>query len=145
MYCNNCRAEFSKREDFPFRGIAAKLCGVCLKLHHKNKFTFNNKEYYCISCGDILEKFNKNIGKVSRIRCNKCLTRTDVYALVAQNEHLVNIIHECACIVSKKIRHHFDYSRPYDVMLLCLVCHSAEHYENRSGKPIKNWWKERRV
>ncbi len=138
MYCNCCRSKFPKRKNVPFRGIAAKLCDSCTKAHHENSFSYKNEEYYCISCGDLLEKSDTNIGKVSRIRCSKCLTRSDICGLMSQNSHLVNIVDECDCVVDEKIRHHFDYDRPYDVMLLCRTCHSKEHQGFKRGKTL---WK----
>ena len=127
MYCNCCRTKFPKRENIPFRGIAAKFCDLCLESYYDKDSTFKNKRCYCISCGDILEKPDKHSDKISRIRCINCLTRTDIGHLMTQNSHMVNIISECDCAADTKIRHHFDYSRPYDVVLLCSLCHFAEH------------------
>lgn len=39
----------------------------------------------------------------------------------------LRVIYECRCISDRKIKHHFDYYRPYDVFLLCPACHNAEH------------------
>lgn len=39
----------------------------------------------------------------------------------------VNIVNECLCTHERKHRHHFDYSRPYDIVLLCPHCHAQEH------------------
>ena len=46
--------------------------------------------------------------------------------------HKVNVVYECRCESDKKHNHHFDYSRPFEVIRLCPSCHSAEH------KRIKN-------
>lgn len=39
----------------------------------------------------------------------------------------INVIYECPCKKEKKHRHHFDYDRPCDVLLLCVSCHRKEH------------------
>lgn len=39
----------------------------------------------------------------------------------------VEVIYECRCVSGKKQNHHFDYSRPYEVIRLCVECHIAEH------------------
>jgi len=42
------------------------------------------------------------------------------------------IIYECPCIHKRKIKHHFDYKRPYEVILLCPSCHRKEHVRLRN-------------
>ncbi len=85
MYCNCCRTEFNKRTNVPFRGIAAKLCDVCLRLHYAKELSLKNKEHYCIFCGDILKEFDKTLGKISGVHCTKCMTRNDVYGLIQKD------------------------------------------------------------
>lgn len=52
--------------------------------------------------------------------------------LVYNHPDRINIISECPCNNTNKVYHHFDYSKPYDVIKLCLVCHKAEHKRLRS-------------
>jgi hypothetical protein len=48
------------------------------------------------------------------------------------NGHLLTVIFECLCNSENKHNHHFDYSRPYEVLRLCPSCHAAEHKRLRS-------------
>lgn len=43
------------------------------------------------------------------------------------HKHEIKVIYECPCPADKKLRHHFDYSDPLRVMLLCRKCHAVEH------------------
>jgi hypothetical protein len=38
------------------------------------------------------------------------------------------VIYECACKTKNKVNHHFDYSEPYKVIVLCKSCHIKEHH-----------------
>lgn len=51
---------------------------------------------------------------------------------------LLSIIYECPCETNgnKKHHHHFDYTRPYEVLKLCDRCHIAEHKRLRRLTPI---------
>jgi hypothetical protein len=40
---------------------------------------------------------------------------------------IYNVLYECPHEHPHKHKHHFDYSRPYDVYLLCSRCHIAVH------------------
>ena len=42
------------------------------------------------------------------------------------------ILYECQCITNKKEHHHFDYTKPCEVILLCRACHAAEHVRLRA-------------
>ncbi len=46
----------------------------------------------------------------------------------------VKIIYECPCDDQNKKKHHFDYSFPYDVFLLCQRCHMEEHKKDEPKK-----------
>jgi hypothetical protein len=45
---------------------------------------------------------------------------------------MVSILYECRCENGKKHRHHYDYKKPFDVILLCDQCHMTEHKRLRS-------------
>lgn len=51
--------------------------------------------------------------------------RNDAYRKMYNQE--INVIYECPCKATKKHRHHFDYDRPCDILLLCIPCHRKEH------------------
>jgi hypothetical protein len=52
--------------------------------------------------------------------------RAQASSLVARFPDRVRIHFECSH-VGKKEHHHFDYYRPWDVMLLCKTCHGVEN------------------
>jgi hypothetical protein len=55
-----------------------------------------------------------------------------VSVLAKTHPERLNILYECKCIAIGKHRHHFNYKKPYDVILLCDICHIAEHNRLRS-------------
>lgn len=52
--------------------------------------------------------------------------------LAKSHPERLNILYECHCEAIGKHHHHFDYSKPYDVILLCDACHASEHKRLRS-------------
>lgn len=48
-------------------------------------------------------------------------------AVAVANRKQVQIIYECPCEVERKHKHHWNYEKPLEVMLLCPQCHGAEH------------------
>lgn len=42
-------------------------------------------------------------------------------------EDKVTVVYECACQDTYKVKHHFSYNQPHEVLLLCRKCHSREH------------------
>jgi hypothetical protein len=44
-------------------------------------------------------------------------------SLAYQYPNKLNILFECPCETDRKERHHPDYSKPFDVHLLCKKCH----------------------
>ena len=57
-------------------------------------------------------------------------------ALVVRFPDRVRIHRECQCSGVKKEYHHFDYYRPWDVMLLCKKCHGEQHHLERSANNL---------
>ena len=47
----------------------------------------------------------------------------------------VQVLYECPCEKDRKEKHHFDYARPYEVLLLCEKCHKAEHSRLHAADP----------
>jgi hypothetical protein len=41
------------------------------------------------------------------------------------------VIRKCSC-VRKKVNHHPDYSKPFEIMKLCRECHGAQHHRERA-------------
>jgi Zn finger protein HypA/HybF involved in hydrogenase expression len=53
-------------------------------------------------------------------------------SMAKSHAELLTILYECSCDSALKHNHHFDYSRPLEVIRLCPACHSAEHSRLRS-------------
>jgi len=92
----------------------------------------------CPICNEKLprQKCKSQNGKVFEVPykyCPNCLPsdhpRLQCRAQTMANQYpeKVKIIYECPCDDQNKKKHHFDYSFPYDVFLLCQRCHMEEH------------------
>lgn len=157
MYCNSCGKEYAISEtvcsgahyycdeckDTKRWPIERKYCAMCGEpLNRKNVKRFRNGHpfiasvrsgiYFCEKCREKKQpKYN--------------LTQTDIDALIDPkkspadfirkayreywpNKNHVVVVYECACEITNKINHHYDYERPYEVVRLCNRCHRKEHY-----------------
>ena len=80
---------------------------------------------YCLECWrDVPHeshlKFRKEYAK-------KYPKRRRAASLSRYYKDRVKTLYECPCETEKKINHHFDYDRPYEVIKLCRSCHKKEH------------------
>ena len=58
--------------------------------------------------------------------------RNDIYRL--NKAHPENLIVLFSCNHSgRKVRHHPDYSKPFEIELICERCHYARHYAQRNA------------
>jgi hypothetical protein len=104
-FCNVCG---TRRKDEDFCG---DICSPCIKKH---KYVVGETRY-CTKCGE-------KVISPRRIYCsNKCGGIT--YTI----KHVNLIRYECRCQNDNKHDHHFDYSRPTEVLRLCPSCHRTEH------------------
>lgn len=64
--------------------------------------------------------------------------RKKVYARQQAYRHKISRI-ECIMCGSKELlqRHHLDYSKPLEVVILCIKCHSEEHKKLKTLKTLK--------
>ena len=117
MYCRFCGIEGkgSSHDDCAGRGI---------------KFS----KRYCECCGAELPELSNGKPNTGSL-CSTCIpSGLEYWEYIARmrkvvffNQDKVNVLYECACKGGKKINHHFDYSRPFDVIRLCHKCHQKEH------------------
>lgn len=100
-----------------------RVCIICGRNHNGKGFR------YCDNCREKAKgKFNSLANLRSSVKWAKNNPqKAKVQSLAKYHRHKVNVIYECACDHPKKHMHHFDYDRPYDVLLLCPACHSTEH------------------
>jgi hypothetical protein len=89
------------------------------------------RKRFCVDCGKELQPSVRKNGIVSvgnRKCCPSCQPlRLRAYEEYIKNLNKLNVLYECPCSSSKKINHHFDYSRPLDVHKLCRSCHAKKH------------------
>lgn len=147
MFCNLCGMEFNGEfgED--------RFCKTCLEIYHQYNFSFVGKSAFCIYCGKTIKPRYVNTkygikytphGKTLCPTCNPYQPThphfiSRIRAIMNENKHLINIISECPCVGKLKIKHHEDYGKPLDVMLLCLNCHHSWHQNHIT------WFNEKSV
>lgn len=115
-----------------------KNCLVC-----GNEFTFIHHAKFCPACreGEKLkkaraywhtEKYKEAHRRKAREwqKSNPLKTKAQYFAKKYPGQ--LNILYECPCSAPGKHRHHFDYTKPFDVIILCDSCHAAEHKRLRS-------------
>ena len=116
---------------------------------------------HCKICGNKYGSFQSvRWGKPTTIKkwlCDsfKCKTHNpynptkeyDLYRIKAckiMNEHpdKIKILKECLCEERKKIKHHPNYNKPFEVELLCYSCHWEAHEKIEPGfnSNDKNGW-----
>jgi len=115
-----------------------KQCGVCGK-----DFIAKTRAIFCPECreGERLRKaratWKTEAYKEAHRRHAREWQRTNsekykASTLVRTHPALISVLYECPCGATGKHHHHADYSKPYEVLLLCDKCHAAEHKRLRS-------------
>jgi hypothetical protein len=118
MFCVDCRKEISTTSHArcPERGKnIVRYCNVCgTEIHKKPNGLFPLRNS-CVSC------HAKKDRRISIKDASRGIT--------LQFTELVKVIYECPCKVNGKSKnmHHYDYSLPLSVILLCDLCHGKEH------------------
>jgi pterin-4a-carbinolamine dehydratase len=113
--CALCGAEFVKNK-------AQKFCASCRESNARMKMReYWKAENYKLAHRKTALKWQKTHKEKVRAQ-----------SIAKANPHLLNILFECACESTKKVNHHPDYSRPYDVIRLCEKCHREEHARLRA-------------
>jgi len=118
QFCHYCGDKFIPWDEFLPKYAYNKMCQSCFS-DEKRK---GKSGHYCKKCGaSLIEKPYKTssgfiVWSAAKYTiCQSCkIDRTE-------------ILYECRCKHPKKHKHHFDYNRPNEVILLCPACHGAEH------------------
>jgi hypothetical protein len=118
-YCPKCKTEKDRSE---FSKDKHQKDG--LRSHCRECRSSDHQEYYKKYKSEIIKRdfmWNKSNPEKSKAR-----------ALANSYPNLLVIKGECSCDVEKKQKHHPDYSKPFEVVILCASCHAAEHARLRS-------------
>lgn len=125
------------------------ICRICkndypatAEYFHRHKHNKGGLHYECKKCAiKIVKDWQKtysNTGEYIENNKKRCLAwqqsnpeKRKAQKLIWANPNCVKIIYECPCVSNKKVLHHFDYSKPYDVIKLCVSCHWREHHRLR--------------
>jgi len=105
--------------------IKCRLCGECLPI---NKFKRTNGTVFYMS------KRTCYLCNPYNPYTNSCAYKAHVRLQVKRHPDKVQIIGECECASEKKVHHHHDYNKPFEVYLLCNSCHVFMH---RREPPIE--------
>jgi len=110
----------------------------------------------CKNCrnelGTFKAKRNGKIVDIKKWRCEKCNPylyntksnpynpsthypqyKARVYQIMRRNPEKIIILRECSCKTQRKIKHHPDYEKPFEVELLCFSCHWKAHEKIEPG------------
>jgi hypothetical protein len=144
-YCSiKCRGlarrkpESEKKQYIP-KEPKIKLCAVCGAEFLQTRGNVK----YCLTCRKTealknaraywqTEKYKEAHRRKAREWQKSNPLKTKAQYLAKKYSDQLNIIYDCPHQVEGKHRHHFDYSRPFDVLILCDSCHAAEHARLRS-------------
>lgn len=137
-YIGHRKAESEKFKYIPKPPKVAN-CEVCgIEVVYKGK-----KVKYCPSCRvahaaqhahkySQTEEYKEAHRRRARIWQLSNPEKSKVQSLTKSHPERLNIIYECPCVSAGKHHHHPDYSKTYDVVLLCDGCHAKEHVRLRS-------------
>lgn len=100
----------------------AKYCPVC----REARASFKQHQY------QQAEKYKEAHRRRARQWQESNKEKYKAAQLVASHPDRINILYECSCEATEKHHHHYNYSKIYDVVLLCDACHAAEHKRLRS-------------
>jgi hypothetical protein len=134
MFCKACGNEFG--ENFKFKSSGHKIwdiCDQCIKMpYQKRKHLFENrKNSFCVACGLKIKKSKKfcDVCRMKRHIANH--KRKLAQYIIFENGY--EILYECGCN-GKKLKHHFDYDKPNQVIKLCKQCHGKWHFKFYAGE-----------
>lgn len=152
MYCNSCgniisgepQANYFCSECKDTKGwpIDRKYCAGCGKefgyvwvdaIKDGMGFKILKREgnFFCRSCKDNKKpKYNTKKADIDALVHDvkpKYSIIEIAYRQYVPVKDSVVVVYECACETVDKVNHHYDYSRPLEVVRLCRQCHRREH------------------
>ena len=133
-YCPKCKieksiSEFSK-DKYQKDGLRSH-CRNCRSLDHQEYYGKNKDAI--IRRDSIWRKANPDkIRFYHQINRGKYPEKQKAKYLAGRYPERLIIKGECSCDVKKKQKHHPDYSKPFEVVMLCSNCHGAQHKKFKS-------------
>lgn len=124
------KSESEKKHYIPAkpRMINCLYCG--------KEFQLRTNDKYCHDCRHTAywktQRYKEAHNRFAKDWQRSHKDKTKAHSLVKVHPELINILYECPCKATSKQLHHPDYSKPYDVLKLCNVCHRSEHKRLRS-------------
>jgi hypothetical protein len=115
--CIHCNAIFMGRK-------GRKYCDFCRKNSAKIEWGKNKNN----------PTLKKNHSQSVRLYQKQNPDKVRAQVIAYSNPKAITIHYECPCSHTKKHNHHFDYSRPLDVIRLCPTCHRVEHKRLRAER-----------
>jgi len=124
-----------------------RTCKVCGKTKEMEEF-YNNKSYSCgksSKCKECAKKLTKEWARDHkdycreqvRIHCKKYPQKRNAYSAIgyAKRNGIITKPDKCSnCGESGMIHaHHWDYSKPLDVIWLCSACHANIHHLSKAS------------
>jgi len=148
MFCKHCGSRYIQQTEVSFP-IYKHWCSHC---SYRWVYVLSNKEMYgphkryCILCGCLITNKNQKFCSACKsnrhLKVNPIINRRTSILWQSNNPEKVKasnlakahperllVLYECPHETNgrQKHDHHFDYTKPYEVIRLCPACHSAEH------------------
>lgn len=133
-YCTRCRMPIypSYRRN-NYQGSITLLPSAFLLCHHCKTIDFMKKRFTSFPYSDPMwsvESKGFNVKQKLKVR-----------GYTAYHREKAQIVYECPCTTDgQKHMHHYDYSKPLSVWLLCRSCHMSLHAAIDFGKTTHENW-----
>lgn len=140
--CSKCKRIKSLKDFFKDRAMQSGLksaCKVCCNTYRKQ----NSKEKRKTNLIAQLARTNKNRSKVNKATRIRYHNNREINLIRSKVGHAVRtgLIDRqpcCMCGDLKTEAHHYDYSKPFELVWLCRVHHSRLHGAIKRGKRVSD-------
>jgi hypothetical protein len=132
-FCTDC-----SKKPWPRERLYCAKCGKTFE-HRYIKSSRNGQpmfvyrrvgSFFCAECGKQQPKYNCTEEDMAALitpeRAKTDMVQKAYNRYKSAKQHVI-VVYECACETPKKVNHHYDYERPYEVVKLCNSCHRKEH------------------